>query len=138
MSLILQRCHKPRPSNIPWHNHFNIIWWKNVIKLLIMSFFQHKIYFLPLTLKFLPQRLILDYSQAILFPCYEIPGFIPIQNHRKNRFSVCFILHILSLHYLTNVECLISIYCTVSGYWGQRLWRNKEERKKWNDSTIRN
>jgi len=28
ISLLLQTCHTPRPSNFPWHNHLNNIWWK--------------------------------------------------------------------------------------------------------------
>jgi len=77
------RCHKPRPSNTPWYNHLNNIWWKVCHEAPHYVVFPASIYFLPLMLKCPPQRLFLEYSQPILFPCFERPYFIPIQNHIK-------------------------------------------------------
>ena len=128
MSLLFQRCHKYRPSNTPWHNHLNNIWWKVCHDAPHYVLFPASVFFLPLMLKCPPQRLILEYSQPILFPCYERPRFTPIKYHRKNCFFCMFSSTRLIIALLNKCRMSEKYFLHGLGCWGQCFWRNKKER----------
>jgi hypothetical protein len=78
-------CYMPRPSQSPWFDYPNIIWWGvQIMKILIMQFATVPCYLVPLNPKYLPQHPVLRHPQHILFPQCERTRFTAIQNNRQN------------------------------------------------------
>jgi hypothetical protein len=69
ISHVSNSCYMPRPSNPPWFDHSNNIWWSvQIIKLLTMQFPPDPRHFLPLRSKYSQQRTIFEHLQFMFFP----------------------------------------------------------------------
>ena len=59
-----------------------------IIQLLVMQLSPFPCHLVPLRSKYSPQHPILKHPQPAFLPQCQRPGFIPIQNHRKNYSSI--------------------------------------------------
>jgi hypothetical protein len=87
-------CYMPRPSNPPWFNHLNNIYWKvQIMELLIMQFFQSRV-----TSSHLGPNILLStlFSNTLSLCCSqcERPSFTPIKNMKQNYSFVDFNLYV--------------------------------------------